>query len=78
MISSNLNELELHTPAPSKGSRRSRRTSPFPTFWATGNASTAVLCVELEPGKAGPLPFRATRASSRCTATAVPDARDLA
>lgn len=23
-------------------------------FWATGNASTAVLCVELEPGKSGP------------------------
>lgn len=26
----------------------------FPMFWATGNAGTAVLYVELEPGKGGP------------------------
>ena len=53
MVSANLNELELH--------RGTIESDPdveahfaFPMFWATGNASTAVLCVELEPGKSGP------------------------
>jgi quercetin dioxygenase-like cupin family protein len=53
MVTANLNELELHT-----GTVESDPTVEahfgFPLFWATGNASTAVLCVELEPGKSGP------------------------
>ena len=31
-----------------------RANFAFPMFWATGNASTAVLYVELDPGKGGP------------------------
>jgi quercetin dioxygenase-like cupin family protein len=31
-----------------------RANFAFPMFWATGNASTSVLYVELEPGKGGP------------------------
>ncbi len=53
MVSANLNELTLHT-GTVEGSRDVEAHFAFPMFWATGNASTAVLCVELEPGKAGP------------------------
>jgi quercetin dioxygenase-like cupin family protein len=53
MVNANLNELELHT-GTVEGNREVEAHFAFPMFWATGNASTAVLCVELEPGKAGP------------------------
>jgi len=53
MVSANLNELELHT-GTTTGDREVEAHFAFPLFWATGNASTAVLCVELEPGKSGP------------------------
>src|SRR5687767_9810082 len=53
MVSANLNELELH-PGTVDGDPAVEAHFAFPLFWATGNASTAVLCVELEPGKSGP------------------------
>lgn len=53
MISANLYELELHT-GRIEGDPEVEAHFAFPMFWATGNASTAVLCVELEPGKSGP------------------------
>ena len=53
MVSANLNELELHT-GTVDGNAEVEAHFAFPLFWATGNASTAVLCVELEPGKSGP------------------------
>lgn len=53
MISANMNELELHT-GTVEGDPDVEAHFAFPMFWATGNASTAVLCVELEPGKSGP------------------------
>jgi quercetin dioxygenase-like cupin family protein len=53
MISANLNELELHT-GTIEGEPDVQAHFAFPMFWATGNASTAVLCVELDPGKSGP------------------------
>jgi quercetin dioxygenase-like cupin family protein len=53
MVSANLNELELHTGTVA-GDPGVEAHFAFPLFWATGNASTAVLCVELEPGKSGP------------------------
>jgi quercetin dioxygenase-like cupin family protein len=53
MVSANLNELELHT-GTVEGQPDVEAHFAFPLFWATGNASTAVLCVELEPGKSGP------------------------
>jgi quercetin dioxygenase-like cupin family protein len=53
MVSANLNELELHTGTVESDAAVEAHFA-FPLFWATGNASTAVLCVELEPGKAGP------------------------
>jgi quercetin dioxygenase-like cupin family protein len=53
MVSANLNELELHT-GTVEGNPDVEAHFAFPLFWATGNASTAVLCVELEPGKSGP------------------------
>ena len=53
MIKANLNELELHT-GTVEGDPDVEAHFAFPMFWATGNASTAVLCVELDPGKSGP------------------------
>ena len=53
MVSANLNELELHT-GTVEGNPDVEAHFAFPLFWLTGNASTAVLCVELEPGKSGP------------------------
>ena len=53
MVNANLNELELHTGTVA-GDPDVEAHFAFPLFWATGNASTAVLCVELEPGKSGP------------------------
>jgi hypothetical protein len=53
MVSANLNELELHAGTVA-GNPEIEAHFAFPLFWATGNASTAVLCVELEPGKSGP------------------------
>jgi quercetin dioxygenase-like cupin family protein len=53
MVSANLNELELHR-GTVEGDAGVEAHFAFPLFWATGNASTAVLCVELEPGKSGP------------------------
>jgi len=53
MVSANLNELEFHT-GTIAGNAEVEAYFAFPMFWATGNASTAVLCVELEPGKGGP------------------------
>jgi quercetin dioxygenase-like cupin family protein len=53
MVAANLNELELHTGTVDRDPDVEARYG-FPMFWATGNASTSVLCVELEPGKSGP------------------------
>jgi quercetin dioxygenase-like cupin family protein len=53
MVSANLNDLDLHT-GTVDGNPGVEAHFAFPLFWATGNASTAVLCVELEPGKSGP------------------------
>src|SRR5687768_18250912 len=53
MVSANLNELELHT-GTVEGDPDVEAHFGFPMFWATGNTSTAVLCVELEPGRSGP------------------------
>jgi mannose-6-phosphate isomerase-like protein (cupin superfamily) len=53
MISANLNELELHT-GTVEADPDVQAHFAFPMFWATGNASTAVLCVELDPGMSGP------------------------
>ena len=53
MVSANLNELELHRGTIEHDPAIEAHFA-FPLFWATGNASTAVLCVELEPGKGGP------------------------
>ena len=53
MVSANLNDLKLHTGTVA-GNPDVEAHFAFPLFWATGNASTAVLCVELEPGKSGP------------------------
>ncbi len=53
MVSANLHELEPHT-GTVEGDPEVEAHFAFPLFWATGNASTAVLCVELEPGKSGP------------------------
>ncbi len=53
MVRANLNELELHR-GTVDGHPDVEAHFAFPMFWATGNASTAVLCVELEPGKSGP------------------------
>jgi quercetin dioxygenase-like cupin family protein len=53
IVTTQLDELELHEGwLESDPSVRARFA--FPMFWATGNASTAVLYVELEPGKGGP------------------------
>ncbi len=53
MVSANLNELEFHT-GTVEGNPDIEAHFAFPLFWATGNASTSILCVELEPGKGGP------------------------
>jgi mannose-6-phosphate isomerase-like protein (cupin superfamily) len=53
MVSADLNELELHT-GTVEANPDVQAHFAFPMFWATGNASTAVLCVELDPGKSGP------------------------
>jgi mannose-6-phosphate isomerase-like protein (cupin superfamily) len=53
MISADLNKLEFHT-GTVDGDPDVQAHFAFPMFWATGNATTAVLCVELDPGKSGP------------------------
>lgn len=53
MVSADLNELEFHTGTVERNPDVEAHFA-FPMFWATGNASTAVLCVELDPGKSGP------------------------
>ena len=53
MVTANLDELELHTGTVA-GDPSVEAHFAFPMFWGTGNTSTAVVCVELEPGKAGP------------------------
>jgi mannose-6-phosphate isomerase-like protein (cupin superfamily) len=53
MISADLNKIEFHT-GTVDGDPDVQAHFAFPMFWATGNASTAVLCVELDPGKSGP------------------------
>ncbi len=51
IVSANLNELELHEGWWESDPERLRARFAFPMFWATRNASTAVLYVELEPGR---------------------------
>jgi quercetin dioxygenase-like cupin family protein len=51
MVTANLNELELHEGWWESDRDTLRARFSFPMFWATGNASTAVLYVELEPGR---------------------------
>lgn len=53
MVTADLDRLELHT-GTVDGDPDVEAHFAFPMFWATGNASTAVLCVELEPGRCGP------------------------
>jgi quercetin dioxygenase-like cupin family protein len=50
MVVTNLNELELHEGWWDSDPETLRARFSFPMFWATGNASTAVLYVELESG----------------------------
>lgn len=53
IVTARLDELELHEGwIESDSSIRAKFA--FPMFWATGNASTAVLYAELDPGKGGP------------------------
>jgi quercetin dioxygenase-like cupin family protein len=53
IVTARLGDAELH--AGWQAHDESIRASfAFPMFWATGNAGTAVLYVELEPGKGGP------------------------
>lgn len=49
LATTNLNELELHEGWWDSDPERLRARFAFPMFWATGNASTSVLYVELEP-----------------------------
>jgi quercetin dioxygenase-like cupin family protein len=51
MVTADLNELELHEGWWESDPDTLRARFSFPMFWATGNASTAVLYVELEPGR---------------------------
>jgi quercetin dioxygenase-like cupin family protein len=51
MMTANLSELELHEGWWESDPDRLRARFSFPMFWATGNASTAVLYVELAPGR---------------------------
>lgn len=53
IVSANLEEQELHEGWWESDSQRLRASFSFPMFWATGNASTAVLYAELEPGCGG-------------------------
>lgn len=53
IVTAQLDDLELHDGWLESDSSVHARFA-FPMFWATGNASTAVLYVELEPGKGGP------------------------
>ena len=53
MVSADLNQLALH-PGTVQSDPDVEAHFAFPMFWATGNASTSVLCVELEPGRSGP------------------------
>jgi quercetin dioxygenase-like cupin family protein len=53
VITAHLDELELHE-GWLEHDPSVRARFAFPMFWATGNASTTVLYVELEPGMAGP------------------------
>lgn len=52
MVSANLNQLELHT-GTVEGDPEVEAHFAIAPSWATGVASTAVLCLELEPGKSG-------------------------
>jgi mannose-6-phosphate isomerase-like protein (cupin superfamily) len=53
IVTARLDELELHE-GWLEGDVSVHARFAFPMFWATGNASTAVLYVELDPGKGGP------------------------
>ena len=53
VVTANLREAQLHE-GWQEHDEAVRANFAFPMFWATGNASTAVLYVELEPGKGGP------------------------
>lgn len=53
IVTASLDDLELHDGWLESDTSVHARFA-FPMFWATGNASTAVLYVELEPGKGGP------------------------
>jgi quercetin dioxygenase-like cupin family protein len=50
IVSTSLNDLELHDGWWESDPERLKARFTFPLFWATGNASTSVLYVELEPG----------------------------
>ena len=51
IVTANVYELELHEGWWASDPERLRARFAFPMFWATGNASTAVLYVELGPGE---------------------------
>lgn len=53
VITRSLSDLELHEGWWESDPDRLRARFAFPLFWATGNASTSVLYVELEPGCGG-------------------------
>lgn len=50
IVTTDLASLELHEGWWESDPERLRARFAFPMFWGTGNASTAVLYVELEPG----------------------------
>lgn len=50
IVTTELGSLELHEGRWESDPGRLRARFAFPMFWGTGNASTAVLYVELEPG----------------------------
>lgn len=50
MVTTNLNEVELHEGWWDSDPERLRTHFALPMSWATGNASTSVLYVELAPG----------------------------
>jgi quercetin dioxygenase-like cupin family protein len=53
LTTTNVQQLELHDGWWESDPDSLRARFAFPMFWATGNASTAVLYVELEPGCGG-------------------------
>jgi quercetin dioxygenase-like cupin family protein len=53
IVTANLDRLELHEGWWASAPETLRARFAFPMFWATGNASSAVLYVELDPGCGG-------------------------